>query len=311
VTNRIIFGQTGQTLRHIPTGVASAATFVFEDIEVGEDNADRVIAEGAATVASWTLTTNAAAGVTQSNAKRISVTATTGAALAVPAVIVASNGTRERFEVGAIASGSYIEAASPLAGEYASGSTVYGLLMTASVPDDFAADEDGFKLGHALRVTWVYTVGGLVVRVPELVEFVRHNVGADQFVGEVSIRLRKLYPQLAQTLGDDIDFDAIVSLMADEVADDLRAKGIAPERFMIGQRGRRLLEARVLMHAGIIGYAPGQTEQATWAARAEHQYQAQLSSATIGEPGHATAETDADTDTAASTPKYRGLTLEM
>lgn len=313
MAHRIIFGQTSQTLRHVPMGVASAATFVLEDIERSVGDSARTITSGSPTVASWTLTTNAAAGVDQANPKRVSVAATTGAAIAVPAIIAAPNGTRELLEIGALSSGSYIEAASPLAGEYPSGSTVYGVLMTASVPDVFAADETLFDLGHALRVTWTYTVNGAVVRVPEFVEFARHNVAADQCIGEAAIRLRKLYPQIAQTLGDDVDFDTVVRLMAEEAADDLRARGIAPERFMLGQQGRGLVEARVLMHAGTLGYAPGRVDQATWATNAERQYRSRLSSVTIGEPGHATAETEASTDTAGPTPsrKYRGLTLEM
>lgn len=313
MTNRIIYGQTSQALRHIPAGVVSGASFTLEDIEVADDASTRVIASGACTVASWTATTSATAGATQSNAKRMSVTSTTGIALAVPAVITGADGMRELFEVAGFYADTYVEAASDLAGEYASGSTIAGVLVSASVPDVFAADEDAFKLGHALRVTWTYTLGGVLYRVPELVEFARHNERGDAFVGEVVIRLRKLYPEIGGTLGDGIEFDTIVALMNEQVADDLRAKGIPPENFMLGQRGRGLLEARVLMHAGEIGYSPGGVDQTTWSTAATRRYSALLGSATIGEPGHATAETDAYSDTTPGTPshKYRGLTLDM
>lgn len=311
--NKIVFEQTGQTLRHVPMGVASSATFLLEDLLYSIGQAERVITSGAATVASWTLTTTAVAGPTQTDGTRISVSATTGATVGAPALIVAPDGTRELLKMAGVAAGSYVEAASSLAGVYPVGSTVYGVLMTASVPDAFAADEDLFKLGHPIRVTWVYTLDGVKRRVPELVEWVRHDVAADGVVGDAVLWLSEAFPDCRERIPDHADFDAMAKLMATEVANDLRARRIPPERFLVGDRGRALLCKRILAHLADLGWAPGAHELAQWTETTERRYAAALSSLTVGEAGLVTAETSRAEDTSPQTPsqQHRSVFMKM
>ena len=307
MTNRLILGQTGQTLRHIPMGVASAVSVALEDLSYStEDSANRDITIGSPVVASWSITTTAVAGPTQTNGQRISASSTTGATIGGHAMIQAPDGTREVFEILRVSSGAYIEAVSPLAGVYPSGSTVYGIGITVTVDDAFAADEDRYKLGRPLRVTWTYTLDGKKRHVPELVEWVRHEP-ADQYVAEAAIWVGKAYPDAWARLPDGADRDVIAKLMAAEVASDLVARGIDPGSFLTSDRGRGLLVGRIVAHLTDLGWSPGGSDPAAWADRAHRMYREKLLGLTIGEPGGATAISDPNTDTAHEQPSRKYL----
>ena len=106
---------------------------------------------------------------------------------------------------------------------------------------------------------------------------------------------------------------SIAPLMAEEVANDLRARTVDPSTFLAADQERALLVARILAHMGDLGYSPGATGQAEWAARAWAAYREKLDSLTIGVAGHATASTDPSTDTAAISPDqtYRHIFRKM
>ena len=298
----IVFEQASQVLTHTPLGPVSAASFVFEDLGVGLEDANRVIASGAITPPTWSLTTTATAGPTQRNGARVSVSSTTDASIGARAVIIGADGSRELFEIAALSSGAYVQAVASLAGTYASGSTVRGVTLSASVPDVFAANEERFKQQHALRVTWTYTLDGVVHRVPELVQWTRHTGKADALVGEAKVWMSKAYPDAATRLPDGTKLDMLLACMLDEVTDDLVNLTIAPESFLMGDRGRSLLVARLLMHLGDLGYSPGNTEQVMWADRMRRLYTTRLESLTVGLAGGNTAHTDRSNDTAESNP---------
>ena len=308
--HRVIHGATGQKLRHVPATRIAEATFVIENLTYSiQQPSERVIAEGAAAVATWSLTTDGASGPDQASGTRIPVTATAGAEIGDPALIEAVDGGRELFEVVGLYAGEYLEAGGSLAGSYPSGSTVAGVLVTADVPDDFAADRMLLEQGHTYRVTWTYQVAGVTVRIPELVELVHHSDG-DLAVGAVVMTLRKLYPDIASRKPDDeTDFAAIVAELAEDVGDDLRERGIDPGQFLSGPQGRRLLIRRVLAFRGEQGWTPGSLKDESWAHTARKDYQRKLEALTIGQAGHATAETT-NLDTLAKI-KARAPTLKM
>lgn len=310
----IIYGETGQTLRHVPPARVTSATYAIEDLTLADDDADRVIASGAATVATWSVTSTATAGATQANAARVSTSSTTGATVGAPAAIVAADGTAEIFEVAAVSANSYIEAETELAGVYPSGSVVYGIEVTAAVPNTLAADEDVLEQARPLRVVWTYTVGGATLKVQERIEFLRHTTAATVDVGAAILRVRKLYPDLPERLPERASLDTIATGLAEEIEDELRQRKIPPERLMLGPAGEQILAMRIVAHAGELGYAPGSTPtDGAWAARALDRYRQRLEALVIGEPGLATTETTFVADTATSTPSeiYRGPTLRM
>lgn len=307
--HQIVLALTGQTLRHVPPGAVTSATFVLENLRFASTDADRTITSGAATVASWSITSTAAAGATARNARRISTSSTTGAVLGAPVVITGPDGVTELGEVAAISTNSYVELAAPLAGTYAIGSTVAGIQVSCSVPNEWAADEDEFKREPDIRVTWVYTFATRVLRVPERVAFVRHTHGGD-LVGPAALLVVKvLYPDMPGRLGDHASLERIVPILVDDVAADLRARRLEPERFLAGPQGRGLLVARIVSQAAMMGYSPGKTPLVEFQQSTSAAYITALVNLVIGIGPQGTAETDtADTSTPAPN---RGVTFQM
>jgi len=308
MTHQILFGLTSQVLTHVPLGIVSSASYTLEDLHYGVTDSSRVIGSGSPTQASWTVTSTAVAGASSTNSRRISTTTTAGS-IGAPAVIVAPDGSRELFEVAAISTNSYLESVSPLAGTYPVGSVVYGVQLSAPVPDAFAANEDRLKHNHAIRITWAYTFNGVKFIHPELVKFDRAQL-ADAFIGEAILWIDKLYPD-ARTRAE-VKLEVVAPFLAAEVGNDLRARRIEPTRFFTGDRGRGLLVSRILAHLGELGWSPGNTPQEDWGKAAWRNYRDKLDSLTIGEPGFNTTETSPE-DQAGSHPdrKNRSLFVQM
>lgn len=318
MTQTIVYGQTGRTLRHVPPARTSSATYSIEDLSKADTDAARVLASGAATVASWSVTSSATAGSTQANGARVATASTTGATVGAPASITAPDGTGEIFEVAAVSTGAYLEAEADLAGVYPTGSTVQGILVSASVPDDLggsAADEENLlEQERPLRVVWTYTIGALTIRAQDRIELLRHTTAATVDVGAAILRVRKLYPDLPDRLPERASLDVIAGEVALDIDDELRQRKIAPERFLLGPAGVRLLALGIVAHAGDLGYAPGSTQaDGAWSRLAADRYRQRLEALLVGEPGRGTTETSHVADTATGTPSeaYRGPTLRM
>ena len=312
-TQRIIHGATGQVLRFVPPSRVTSCTFALEDLTQPDDGADRVLASGAATVASWSITTSATSGATQADAAKMSTASTTGATVAAPAQIVGADGSRELFTVRAVATNSYIAAETDLAGTYAAGSTVYGIEITAAVPNDVAADEDLLEQERPIRVVWTYTLDGVPYKVQQPVQLVRHT-SAMPDTGEVLRLVRDLYPDLPGRLAEGASLERVVVRLADRVANDMRAAGIRPEQFLAGPQGVEVLLARVLVQASEHGYAPGSTEPGErYRLEKRREYTEMLERLKIGEPGEGVLETVLASDTAGPNPSrtMRGPTLAM
>lgn len=309
--NTLIRDATSQTLTHVPMGQASSVTWVLEDLTAGAGSASRTLASGSATVASWTLTTNASAGPSTLDARKASVAATTGAAIGAPAVIKGADGARELVTIASIVSGSSVKFESPLSGTYASGSTVAGVLLTASIPDSIGSNSTLFDNDTPIRIVWTYTLDGAIHRVPIPVKLARHTQG-DLAVGDAVARLKRLYPDLASRLPDHADLDRMAVELAEEVADDLRMRGIDPARFLFGPGGVRILIARIVAHMADHGYRPGNNDapDGDFAMWARQEYRRKLEAATIGLPGEGAQQTTIVNDIIKG-PDYKPFTLAM
>jgi len=311
---RIIYDKTGQTLRHVPPARVESATYVLEDLSRSDTDADRILGSGSATVPTWTVTSTAAAGRGTASPARITAATTTGATVGAPAAITSPDGAAEIFEVATVSANAYVEAEAWLAGAYPVGSTVRGVELSAPVPDVLAADEDILEQRRPLRIVWTYTLGGRTVLAQDLVAFVRHTHAATVDVGAAILRVRERYPDLADRLPPRASLDRLAASLVEDVEDDLRQRKVEPERFLLGPAGARLLELRIVAHAGDLGYAPGNTPtDGRWARVAADRYRERLEALLLGEPGSQTLVTSLVTDQAPTGPDqtYRGPTLRM
>jgi hypothetical protein len=302
----ILYGVTSQTLDHVPPERVTAATYAIEDLDYdADDTANRVLASGAATVDDLSLTTDAAAGATEVDARKIPVSATTGAAIGDPIVIVHSDGWPwEHARVAAVVAGDYLLVEHPLMGTYDSGSAVYGTRLTCSFPDNAAADEDYIIADTRLRVVWGYTIDGTPRRSQEAI-IVRRQRGGTEYDAMVAQRFRDAYPDLSEKMPTAATLERWVAYCAEDVRARLLARGIDPSQMMMGEQGAQALLARVVLHAADNGLAPGIMPVETFQDRAQQQFELHFGSIVTGQPGHGVTETERSGGTAMRKSDYR------
>ena len=166
----ITFGVASQTVYFdAPEGRPSAVTSVEVFPWDMSDDSTAETAVGAGSVESDPATTiDAASGYGESDARRLNVAATTGAAAErVYLVTRASDGMHERFEVESIDSGDWLIAKHPLHNAYVSGDAVQSTRIQATVDSTWVADISNLMSPESIggnpmyRVRWVYVVNSI------------------------------------------------------------------------------------------------------------------------------------------------------
>lgn len=303
--NTIVLGVADQTLVHSPIGSVASATYLLENLRYGDGEAQRTIASGSATLGGWSLTSSATAGATTIAPTKFTTASTTGATIGAAVVVTGLDGSTELGEIASVSANSYVELAAPLVGTYAAGSTITPASISCPVPDVFAADESAFELDPILRVTWVYTLGGVVRRVGERVGFERHNSTTSSVAAEALLEVKALYPDLAERM-PDVSLERVVPILCRHVDNDLRTRQIEPARYFVGSRGVSLIVAKILVYASRSGYQPGRSPLAEFQASCLAGYIAELANLVVGAGDPHSFETT-KTD-AAEKPPYRGVT---
>lgn len=288
--HEMVFGETGQTLWHVPPVPVSAATYVLEDLLTHE-----VIEEGGADVDPFEATATATAGPGTADHRRISVDfgedpepIEVGRAYA----IVAAD-RRCELLVCAGHGADYIVASTPLSGVYPAGSTVEGVRISAPFPDETAEDERLVLQDHPLGVTWRYEIGERTVPVLEQVRLVRAPFER-QYLGAVETSLRLNWAELVQALpphGNTLR--ELVQWAGRKVATRLRAKGIHPNRLMMGAQGHELVEARAVLHMADLGHCPANRDPSEFREDMRKDWLRCLDDLTNGSPGQDTVDINA------------------
>lgn len=304
--NTIVLGVASQTLVHSLIGSVASATYLLENLRYGDGEAARTIASGSATLGGWSLTSSAAAGSTTIAPAKFPTASTTGATIGAAVVVTGLDGSTELGEIAAVSANSYVELAAPLVGTYATGSTLAPASISCPVPDVFAADESAFELEPILRITWVYTLGGVVRRVGERVGFERHDSAISSVAAEALLEVKALYPDLAERMPDGVSLERVVPILCRHVDNDLRTRQIEPARFFVGSRGVSLVAAKIMVYASRSGYQPGRSPLAEFQASCLAGYIAELANLVVG-AGDPTSFETTKTD-AAEKPPYRGVT---
>jgi len=256
---RVLYGESGQSLRHTPPERVASATYQIEDLEYDADDPSRVLASGSATIDSLSLTSNAAAGDGQTNPSRISVASTTGATIGDPAVITAADGSFELFEIAAVSADSYIEARHPLIGLYPSGSTVRGLQLSASVPASVYDEEEYVEMQDGLRVVWEYTIGGVARKRQQQIRVVYQDE-PDIELGEVESIIRDMHPDIVDRVVSPGEIRGWVQLAKRRLNGEFRANGQRPEQMMLGDEYNFCIAYLAMKIAGQNGCIPRNQE---------------------------------------------------
>jgi hypothetical protein len=305
--HRVLYNESSQTLRHVPSERVTSATYVIEDLTKSLGSSDRELASGSATVDGLSLTTDAAAGSNTATPDRVPVSSTTGAAAGDVCVIVDPSGFPwEAFTVEGLEADDYLKTRHPIVGEYPSGSAVYGVLVSAAFPDVAAADEQYVYEDWPLRVTWEYTIGGDTVKVNEPIRVVRQRDGESP-IHRVEELLRDGYPEISEMLYRGNSLRRYVQFCEQDLRARMLAKGVRPDRFSGGEQYAQALMYRTVLHAASNGYSPGNIDALEFREDQARHFEYHWQSLMVGEPGKDVVETNATDDTAprGSSRRYR------
>lgn len=305
--HRVLFDETSQTLRHVPSERVTSAAYVIEDLTKSLGSSDRTIASGAATVDSLSLATDAACGSNTATPRQVPVSSTTGAAAGDTCVIVHPSGFPwEVFVVEGLVTDDYLKTRHPVSGAFPSGSTVYGMGVSASFPDATAADEQFVYEDWPLRVTWEYTIGSDTVKVNEPIRVVR-QVNGESPIDRVEQLLRDGYPEVSEMLYDAGLLRRYIQFCEQDLRARMLAKGVRPDRFSGGEQYTQALMYRTVLHCSSNGYAPGNLDALDFREEQARHFEYHWQSLMVGEPGKDVIETHAQDDTAprGSSRRYR------
>lgn len=164
----LAFDSTGQELEVYPPdgevvagGPPSSATY---SIYLGSQSLqdDPELGPTAATLDAVSTTCDAASGASQTNRKRVNLTATTSIVVGRRYLLTNALGQREVVTVASISSGAYVDVTKPLVYDYSAADTFKGLRLSFVIDADFVADEEYINdHGDPYRVLWSYTVNSL------------------------------------------------------------------------------------------------------------------------------------------------------
>jgi hypothetical protein len=177
----VLFGVTGQTIYHdCAEGRPSAVTSVSVYRWHASDDGDAETAVGSGSVETNPNTTiDADSGYGQSDARRLNVAATTGAAIDRTYLVTGADGFKEWFDCAEIDSGNYLIARHPLHNPYVAADTVQSTRIQATIDSSWVADEtnltgDESGPNPSYRVRWVYVVGGVTYVADSYFNLVRY-----------------------------------------------------------------------------------------------------------------------------------------
>jgi len=288
----------------------SAATYSIEDLDRAQSDSARVIASGAATVPSFTLTLDAASGPEEADATLVQVAATAGPSIGDHCVVIAADGAFEAFEVEAISSNAYVRARSWLAGTYASSDTVRGVTITAPVSSALYNLEAALDDQRPLRVVWQYTLAsGAIKRVSEIIELSRGNVAAWD-TGPALATLRLGWPDLGGRVLQGLTLEALAEYSSKVLRAEFIRRCIPHHDLMLGEPGQMLLVACMLSEAAKRGYSPGTRLLSDFAAEAANDFASEVEALTIGTQGAQSTQMDTEeVSSGRASPEYWGPIL--
>jgi hypothetical protein len=236
----LLLGVSGQSVSiDTPEGRPSSVTVAIYDPRYEEDATDQPIASTTASTITATASTinttlDAAAGVSQSDPRRVPLTATTGCVDGIPAKIAEDSDLRsELVEINAVASADYVSVREPLEFDYTSGATFVGIRTTAAIASTLF-DSTGWlgkeeNLGESYRVKWTLVIGGTTYVRRTYFDLVR--IGPPQSVSVLDVL--PLFPdgqeqEWFQQAGKR--FEPQLAWSEATVRDDLRALGYRLDR---------------------------------------------------------------------------------
>lgn len=302
--HEVYYGGGDQSLVHVPLARASSATYAIEDLTESDDGPLRFIVAAAtpATVDAYSQTLSATAGRGEADPRLVTITAGTAPTIGRRYLLEAADGRGELVTcVGGTTT--TVRLAAPLSGSFPSGSTIRGVEVSGTFPSAAAADEDRFESDEPCRITWTYTMRGLVWRVAEYVRLQRSR-GEARHIADVVKALQLGWEELVIGAGaHERAIENVVSYAARRIDARLRGKGIEPAEFYAGAQGFDVLLQRAVLHLADLGHHPKTRNPDAFREEQRKEFALLWDGLTVGAVGKGSTETDRSTDTAAAGPR--------
>lgn len=294
--HQVIYGGGDQVLRTVPLNrharptAVTACTYKILDLRLSEDDPLRVVAEGNATLDATTTTTTAAVGLgANTNPKRIPVNSTAGFSQGRRYLLLADDGQRELVLCWAIGA-NYIESRDEIAKQFASGSTLRGIEVSATFPALEASNEDKFQdQGGPYGVDWSWDLDPSPRR--EII-FITRQPDSLLVTEEEVIALE---PTLPAHTGQRLTIPTAIRVAAQEVRTHLQLHQIDPDNFHAGEALKMAVIWRAVWH--VLRHLDGQ-RNIDRAQAAKEESQKLLDSISIGRPPEKSVKVNPSTDSA-------------
>lgn len=308
--HEIYLGQGDQALYHVPPLRVASATYSIEDTTLGEDNADRVLGSGAATLDAFDEVLTAASGSGTTDPRAIAAPGAS-AVVGAPYVLEAADGQSELLTVAGAAVAA-VQATSPLSGQYATGSRLRGVRLSATFPSADAARAELLEEDRLLLVTWTYTLAGRQIVIRDQIRVMRATARLAN-VGVVEQQLRDDWPELCRQLpGRGNEVRKLVESCERELVAKMLARRMRPEDFFAGPQGNQIVTLNCLWRFGKRGFVPEGADVEAWREDAKADFIVMWRALAVGSPGERTADVDPATNEAPTgSSRRRGGLIRM
>ena len=291
-SHKIIFGGGDQSLIFSPFKRVTSADYIIEDfVTYSSGSSDRLVASGSAIINGADTTISVAAGPNTVDPRKLVVVANTDLTASHRYVITdIDTGEYETFTIDSI-QGTTVKTEVPMLHKYPALSTVQGLELLATFPAETAGDEDFLNRNEPLRVVWKYTIDGQLTHNQDLIRIVHHN-RSDVSIDSVVEEIQTSWGGFGVRFEDGRHLRSMVEFCIRDVERVILSRGLEPEKFLMGSQGFHMVYWRTLNHMAMLGNHPPNVDSEIFKEDARREYEAALSSLTIGYPGAETKKTD-------------------
>jgi len=221
----------------------TAGTFEIVDTRYSVDSDEHVIVSAgtAASIDATSTTLTAKAGRNAADRRALTLTSTAGLVVGAQYLLESVSGQAELVRIAAVPSGTLARTTQELRGDFATGTALRGVQVSATFPAPPAADEDNLDDG-AFMVIW--TFAGL----PPIRESIHLERGEEAQLATLD-DLRALDPMLSIGGGDRIDPAAALASAHMDFRADLAMAGAIEADLLAGPLGRLAVTNLAAHHA--------------------------------------------------------------
>lgn len=240
--HNVLYGQGAQTLKHVPVDrngnhvVVNSPTYSIVDLREGKSSSERtIVSSTAATIDSFSTTTDTTVGRSYANPNSVSVSDVTGV-VANRRYLISDDEGSELFTVESVdSSNNTLYTSKSLQGDYTSGATVAAIEVEGTFPSSEANDEDNTveDRGGPYQVIWSYSIDSVPHLVPELVWVTRYTY--EPWITREE--LLRGHSQIDQRASRESVSDAMI-IASEEVEAEMLAGGLDPRQYRSSQVGR-------------------------------------------------------------------------